>query len=146
MAALGAVDIALWDINGKLAGLPIYKMLGGPHRDRVRVYTHLSGPSPEALAEQAREKVQLGFDAVRFYPLGDRKVFSTQSYQAIVRTAERNVAAVRKAVGPEVDVLIDVVCLLTPRRPSPWAARWNRRLKNSLFGRLKIPNPMAGGG
>ncbi|MCC6585437.1 MAG: mandelate racemase/muconate lactonizing enzyme family protein [Bryobacterales bacterium] len=114
MAALGAVDMALWDITGKLAGLPIYKLLGGPHRETVRVYTHLGSLSPEGLAEEAKRRVDEGFTAVRFYPLGDRKVFANQSYQAIVRTAERNVAAVRKAVGPDIDVLIDVVCLLTP--------------------------------
>jgi galactonate dehydratase len=114
MAALGAVDMALWDITGKLAGLPVYRMLGGPQRDKVRVYTHLNGLTPEALAEDARRRVDQGFTAVRFYPLGDRKVFADQSYRAIVRTVEQNVAAVRKAAGPDIDVMIDVVCLLTP--------------------------------
>jgi galactonate dehydratase len=114
MAALGAVDMALWDITGKLAGLPVYRMLGGPQREKIRVYTHLNGLTPETLAEEAKEKVSQGFTAVRLYPLGDRKVFANQSFQAVVRTAVRNVEAVRKAVGPEIDVLIDVVCLLTP--------------------------------
>ncbi|MFN0168962.1 MAG: mandelate racemase/muconate lactonizing enzyme family protein [Bryobacteraceae bacterium] len=114
MAALGAVDMALWDLTGKLAGLPIYKMLGGPHREKVRVYTHLDGMTPEVLADEARKRVSEGYTAVRFYPLGERRIFADQSYRAIVRTAEANMAAVRKAVGPEIDVLIDVVCLLTP--------------------------------
>lgn len=114
MAALGAVDMALWDIAGKLAGMPVYRMLGGPQRDKVRVYTHINSLTPEALADEAQRRVAQGFAAVRLYPLGDRKIFSNQSYQAIVRTAEKNVAAVRKAVGAEIDVLIDVVNLLTP--------------------------------
>jgi galactonate dehydratase len=114
MAALGAVDMALWDVTGKLAGLPVYRMLGGPHREKVRVYTHLGGMTPEQLGREAKQRVDEGFTAVRFYPLGDRKVFADQSYRAVVRGAEQTVAAVRKAVGPDIDVLIDVVCLLTP--------------------------------
>ena len=114
MAALGAIDMALWDITGKLAGLPVHQLLGGPTREKVRVYTHVMGASPEEMADDAREKVEQGFSAVRLYPLGDRKTFSNQSYTEIVRTAEQYVSAVRNAVGPDVDVSIDVVCHLTP--------------------------------
>ncbi|MBI3667843.1 MAG: galactonate dehydratase [Acidobacteria bacterium] len=114
MAAVGAIDMALWDIAGKLAALPVHKLLGGPTREKVRLYVHVGGNSPEEVADQARRRVEQGFTAVRLYPLGDREKFADMSYQGIAHLAELYVAAVRKAVGPEVDVMIDVVCLLTP--------------------------------
>lgn len=71
MAAIGAIDMALWDIKGKAAGLPVHSLLGGPTREKVRLYTHLSGSTPEELADQARSLVEEGFTAVRLYPFGD---------------------------------------------------------------------------
>ena len=114
MAAIGAVDMALWDIAGKLANLPSYKLLGGPTREKVRVYTPIDGSSPEEMADQAREKVEQGFTAVRLFPFGPRAQFADMRYTAIARTAESYVSAVREAVGPEIDIMIDVVCLLSP--------------------------------
>lgn len=117
MAAIGAIDIALWDIAGKLAGLPVYKLLGGPTRERVWLYPHMGGKTPELMAEAARQKVAEGYTSVRCYPLGDfgsSEVFN-QGPEGIARTAERFIAAVRKAVGPEIEILIDVVCRLTPQ-------------------------------
>ena len=123
MAAIGAVDQALWDIAGKLAGLPVHRMLGGPTREKVRLYTHLRGDSPEELAENAREFVEQGFTAVRLYPFGtfapsgsfaEGVGLENMSFTEIVRNAVANVSAVREAVGPNVDVMIDVVNRLTP--------------------------------
>jgi galactonate dehydratase len=116
MAAIGAIDIALWDIAGKLAGLPVYKMLGGPTRDRIWLYPHIGGRTPEAMAEAAQKKVAEGFTSVRCYPLGDfgsSEVFN-QGPQGIARLAESYISALRKAVGPTIEILIDVVCRLTP--------------------------------
>jgi len=122
MAAIGAIDIALWDIKGKVAGLPVYSLLGGPTRDKVRLYSHLSGNSPEELAEDARSLIDQGFTAVRLYPFGSFGDLSfseglgleKMSFRGMVRNAVANVEAVRKAVGPDVDVMIDVVNRLTP--------------------------------
>jgi galactonate dehydratase len=122
MAALGGLDMALWDIKGKAAGLPVYALLGGPTRDRVRLYVHLAGETPEQLAADARRRVAEGYTAVRFYPLGrfsplpgeDGTEFSRASYTKIARMAEERVRAVRQAVGPDVDVMIDVVNRLSP--------------------------------
>jgi galactonate dehydratase len=63
MAAIGAIDIALWDIKGKAAGMPVYSLLGGPTREKVRLYTHLGGSTPEELADEARHRVEQGFTA-----------------------------------------------------------------------------------
>ena len=114
MSAMGAIDMALWDIAGKLAGLPVHQLLGGPTREKVRLYIPVGGSSPKEMADQAREKLEQGYTAVRLFPLGPRAEFADMSYTAIARTAENYVAAVREAVGPDVDIMIDVVCLLSP--------------------------------
>jgi galactonate dehydratase len=122
MAAIGAIDMALWDIKGKSAGQPVYRLLGGPTRDRVRLYVHLRGDRPEELADDARARIEQGFTAVRLYPFG---YFSARefeygtgmagmSYTALVRNAVARVAAVRDAVGSDVDIIIDPVNRLTP--------------------------------
>ena len=122
MAAIGAIDMALWDIKGKSLGKPVYELLGGPTRDKVRLYTHLQGSTPQALADEASACVAAGFTAVRLYPFGDFGAgdpstacgLENMSYTAMIRNAEARVAAVREAVGPDVDVMIDVVNRLTP--------------------------------
>ena len=118
MAAIGALDMALWDIKGKALGKPVYELLGGPTREKMRLYTHLRGSVPQALAEHAAACVAAGFTAVRLYPFGDFSAtgrdLASLSYTAMLRNAEERVAAVRAAVGPDVDVMIDVVNRLTP--------------------------------
>jgi len=114
MAAIGSVDMALWDIAGKAAGLPVHRLLGGPVRDRVKVYGHLLGDSPEAMAENALSMKEKGFKALRFYPLGPFSEGVPDSYTGIVRRVVSFVEAVREAVGPDLDLMIDVVCRLTP--------------------------------
>ncbi len=123
MAAIGAIDQALWDINGKEAGKPVYELLGGPTREKVRLYTHLSGRTPKELAEQAKARVKDGFTAVRLYPFGEfggghsfeeGKGLETMSFTSMQHNAVERAGAVRDAVGPDVDVRIDVVNRLTP--------------------------------
>ena len=122
MAAIGAIDMALWDIKGKALGKAVYQLLGGPTREKVRLYTHLSGTTPQELAERAVAFVQDGFTAVRLYPFGDfgesdfeeGRGLEGMSYGEMIRSAEERVAAVRDAVGPNVDIMIDVVNRLTP--------------------------------
>jgi galactonate dehydratase len=116
MAAIGGIDIALWDIAGKLTGLPVYKLLCGPTREKLRLYPHMGGNSPEEMAERARQRVEQGYTAVRFYPLGNfgDPHFADLTQAELANTAERYVSAVRKAVGPNIEILIDVVCRLTP--------------------------------
>ena len=122
MAAIGAIDMALWDIKGKALGKPVYELLGGPTREKVRVYTHLGGSSAETLAKQALAAVAEGYTALRIYPFGsfgdadfeEGRGLEQMSYGALLRHAEERVAAVRDAVGPDVDLMIDVVNRLTP--------------------------------
>src|ERR687888_1956203 len=64
MGALSAVDIALWDIAGKWLGVPCHQLLGGPTRDRARVYCHVFGVTTEELVQGCRDAKQRGFTAV----------------------------------------------------------------------------------
>lgn len=114
MAALSAIDVALWDIAATEVGWPLHRLLGGPVRDRVRLYKHLVGDRPEVLADAAREAVAAGFTAVRLYPFGPFGKALPVSPRARARLAARHVEAVRLAVGDDVDVMIDTVCRLTP--------------------------------
>jgi galactonate dehydratase len=122
MAAIGAIDIALWDIKGKAYGKPVYELLGGPIREKVRLYTHLGGSTPQELAAEAKERVAEGFTAVRVYPFGDfggsdfeeGRGLEYMSFTGMQHNAVERIGAVRDAVGPDVDVMIDVVNRLTP--------------------------------
>ena len=68
-AISSGIDQALWDITGKCYGVPVYKLLGGPTRDRVRVYRHLQGTTAGAMIEDAHRFVEQGFTALRYAPL-----------------------------------------------------------------------------
>ena len=107
MSALSAVECALWDILGKTLGVPVYQLLGGRVNDRVRIYVNgwfAGAKTPEQFAEKARQAVQRGVTAMKWDPFG-------KSYLQIsnrdLDTALRCVAAVREAVGDEVDLLIE---------------------------------------
>jgi galactonate dehydratase len=122
MAAIGAIDIALWDIKGKSLGKPVYELLGGPVREKVRLYTHLGGNTLEALAEEAAARVEEGFTALRIYPFGDfgnsdfeeGSGLENMSFTGMQNNAVERLAAVRDAAGPDTDIMIDVVNRLTP--------------------------------
>ena len=102
-SALSGLEQALWDIKGKALGVPVYELLGGRTRDRVRVYTHCGGRTPEAAAERAKRLVEAGYTALKF---GTGPAGRTDS-RMVVRQAAATMEAVRKAVGPDVDLMVD---------------------------------------
>jgi galactonate dehydratase len=113
-AAISAVEQAMWDIQGKASGQPVYNLLGGRCRDRVRVYANgwARGNSSEEIAERATEMVERGFTALKFDPFpGPWRAYIDREEE---RVAIERVGAVREAVGPDIDILIEVHRRLAP--------------------------------
>ena len=105
--AMAGIEIACWDILGKSLGVPVWQLLGGRLRTRVRAYANgwYTGPrEPAAFADRARQVVELGYTALKFDPFGSAhgwlSVEDEQRSLEIVR-------AVREAVGDRVDLLIE---------------------------------------
>ena len=110
MSAMAGIDIALWDIKGQVAGLPIYELLGGAFRDRVDVYTHFGGATPETQAEMALQKKEEGYFALKGgASWTDRAALDWDTYLDDGDPARTvaNFEAVRQAVGPGVKLFID---------------------------------------
>jgi galactonate dehydratase len=106
-SALSGIDQALWDIKGKALGVPIYELLGGPTRDRVRVYAH--GNTPEAL----KAGVAKGFTAFKTGPAHKRPARYIETPAAVQYAAEQ-FAELRHAVGNDVDIAIDFHGAISP--------------------------------
>ncbi len=111
--AISACEQALWDIAGKAAGLPVYRLLGGPTRQRIPLYANINRGTrertPEGFATNAAAAVAEGFKAVKAAPFDgiDRRRIRERDQQARVRHGLDCVAAMREAIGNEPDLLID---------------------------------------
>ena len=136
MAAISAIDMALWDIKAKAAGMPLYQLLGGASRDKVMIYQHVGGLTIEETVEGVIAKREAGLDAIRaqvaipglppiygtgastdqkkggmIHALPNEEVWSTAKYLPLVpKLFER----LRDAVGFDVHLLHDVHHRLTP--------------------------------
>jgi galactonate dehydratase len=131
LTAISGVEIALWDIVGKACGQPVYKLLGGRARERLPAYANgwYSGArTPDQFADKAREAVGRGYRAMKVDPFGTAwKELS----RAEMTDAEQIVAAVRQAVGEDVDLMIEVHGRLSARcaiemgrRLAPYRPAW----------------------
>ncbi|MGH2352989.1 MAG: mandelate racemase/muconate lactonizing enzyme family protein [Chloroflexota bacterium] len=133
---VSGIDIALWDIRGKALGLPIYTLLGGPVRDTISLYTHFPlGDTPEEAARNALVPVRTGHTAIKTDPFAPERVRrqrlglpSTYLDGGMSAAGEQEgaeiIAAIREAVGPDVEILIDAHALYNV----PTAVRLANRL------------------
>ncbi len=116
VTAMTGIEIALWDLVGKATGLPVYALLGGKFRDKIRMYAdcHAGGDdSPQANADKAKEVVDQGFTAIKFDLDDMRHPKKYDMFNHTVNNAEladmvAKATAVREAVGPEIDVAMDL--------------------------------------
>jgi galactonate dehydratase len=111
--AVSACEQALWDIAGKAAGLPVYRLLGGPVRTQIPLYANINRAArertPEDFARHAAEAVAAGFRAVKCAPFDgmEQRRVQEPEQRARVRHGIACVAAVRDAVGPDIDLYVD---------------------------------------
>lgn len=120
MGAISAIDIALWDIAGKYYGVPVYQLLGGKCRDKVRTYFHVSGSTTEELVANVVKAKEAGYDAVgHLSPFLDepRSQRYKGSYSRMIHDAVERVRLIRETVGDDMDL-----CLELHRRMKPGEA------------------------
>ena len=118
VAVMGAIETALWDVTGKALGVPVYQLLGGKFRDKVRVYCDTAlytarNPTPDDYAKSAKGAVKNGYNAVKFDidEGNDPNKYDRYNWTANPAELDRmynSIAAVRKAVGPNVDICVDM--------------------------------------
>lgn len=120
MSAISGIDQALWDIKAKHFGVPLYELLGGLVRDRIRMYDHLGGGSPdavydeanaEAFAERAQQSVDDGFSALKILAVPRTEMLDGQKG---IKNATHLMQTVRETVGDDVDVMVDLHGRTTP--------------------------------
>ncbi|MBT3361699.1 MAG: D-galactonate dehydratase family protein [Rhodospirillales bacterium] len=146
MAAIGAIDVALWDIKAKAAGMPLYQLLGGACRDRVRAYCHAFGEDASRLVDTVQAAMEDGFTAVRLQSgiRGLEEIYGVVKNGGRYEPADASLPRemvwdtaaymnqmpavfefVRKAVGEDVALLHDVHHRLSPME----AARFGKDLE-----------------
>jgi len=148
LSAISAVDIALWDLQGKRLGVPVYELLGGRYRERIPLYANYwfvdGGLAGGDYAAQARTAVAAGFTALKFDPFahvnyyyGEDLSENSSLTEAQKRRAVDVVAAVATAVGPEVALAIETHAFLN----APTAVEMARRLAALNFNCLWYEEP-----
>lgn len=111
--ALSAIDIALWDIKGKRLNVPVYELLSGKTRDKVRCYMHVVGESVDDLVKDAKAKVSDGFTAIRFSPYKS-DFYMHKSFSGWAEESVNRVAAIRESIGNDIDICIEIHRQMSP--------------------------------
>ncbi len=136
-SALAAFDIACWDLVGQKLGVPVWKLLGGRYRDRIPAYAngwYQTDRDPDAFAARAREVVAKGYRALKLDPFGAAVVDLSPAER---RRALQLVAAVREAVGPDLQVMLEMHGRFSPAAAAAMAAELEP------FGPAWIEEPVA---
>ena len=113
-AAVSAIDLALWDIKGKALELPVWELLGGRTRDRVRLHVLVGGGNPDEIVSSVNWAVEEGFTAVKFDPLVHG--YEDCSISQLVSSACAMAAAAREAGGDEIDLIFELHRKLDPAK------------------------------
>jgi len=106
-SVLSGIDQALWDIKGKALGVPVYELLGGPTRTRIRVYAHAGS------VEQMKQRLAQGFTAFKTGPARKRPARYVETLGAVQYAAER-FAELRREMGNDVDIAVDFHGAISP--------------------------------
>lgn len=112
MSAISAIDIALWDIKGKALGVPVYELLGGKTRDKIRVYASVmtKETDPESLTRSYRELQNMGFNAAKIFVNGPIQTVSDgmdEFFSGRIEDELEKVRICREAVGPHFDFILE---------------------------------------
>lgn len=116
-SAVAAIDIALWDLKGQRLRVPVWDLLGGQTRSKVRLYLLTGGKSPDELLKNVAAAQQAGFTAVKFNPLPPD--YFDLSHARVISATVDLVAAVREVLDDEVDILLELNRRLTPLQALP---------------------------
>ena len=103
-SAIAGLDQALWDLRGKAWGVPVYRLLGGPTRDYIRLYTHVGIYEPDEMVEDAQRDVADGFTAMK---TGSWRNDMLLPETERLRIFTERLTLLRDTVGPEIDIMID---------------------------------------
>ena len=132
--AISAIDIALWDIKAKFYGVPLYELLGGAVRDKLRVYAHVYGQTVDQVADFAAQKAAEGFTAIgHLNPFLDEDEGDSYflGHAGLLAKGLETVRRVRDAAGPNCDLMLEMHRRLTPaeaiafaRELEPFAPGW----------------------
>ena len=112
--AISAIDIALWDIKAKALEMPLYKLLGGPVRDKVICYPHTQGDTVADLLDNCKRHIEDGWKFVRWHQpeTGPSSLYvnNMNTLEPIdsVRLAEEQIATIREAIGPDIQICFDM--------------------------------------
>jgi L-alanine-DL-glutamate epimerase-like enolase superfamily enzyme len=110
-SAVSAIDIALWDLNAKALGVPVYRLLGGRVRDKVPCYCHIGGHALEGLTDSAKAAVDEGW---RFIRWGSPEQGQRHEPTVVIRESIAGMEALRKTVGEDIEICFDVHARLDP--------------------------------
>ena len=119
--AVSAVDIALWDIKGKAIEAPVWQLLGGKVRDKIRLHLLMGGirpdaadqgTTPEGIRLNSRDAAEEGYTAIKIDPLPDG--FQSMTLPRLIHDTRENVAAMREGAGLDVDIILEIHRKLTP--------------------------------
>ncbi|MDQ2799973.1 MAG: galactonate dehydratase, partial [Armatimonadota bacterium] len=103
-SAISGIEQALWDLKGKRLGVPIYDLLGGPVREKMRVYAWIGGDDPASVAESAKTQIAAGYTALKMNATG---ALEWIDFGGKVQEAAERLASAREAVGPNIGIGID---------------------------------------